>query len=90
MNVLIISCTRKIAGKLAGKILDVLAVYRVGKWQVLCPFPYSVFAVYQIRTLGFAPSVRSNGIDATVRRRNRIEVGDPPGPIAHTGHIRGT
>ena len=56
VNVLIISCTREIAGKLAGKILNVLAVYRVGIWQVLCPFPCSVFAVYQVRTSGFVPS----------------------------------
>ena len=55
-NVLIISCIREIVGKLAGKILNVLALYRVGIWWVHCAFPCSVFAVYWVRTSGLVPS----------------------------------
>ena len=44
------------AGKLAWKILNVLAVYRVGIWWVHCPFPCSVFVMYPVGTLGLVPS----------------------------------
>ena len=56
MNVLSISWTRKTAKKLAWKILNVLSVFQAGIWQVLCPFPCSVFAVYLPGTPPFAPS----------------------------------
>ena len=56
MNVLSISWAGETAKKLAGKILNVIAVYQVGKWQVLCPFPYNVFTVYPPRTPALAPS----------------------------------
>ena len=65
VNVLIISCTREIAGKLAGKILNVLAVYQVSTWQVHCPFPCSVFVVYRVGTSGLVPS--DNSGDAKFR-----------------------
>ena len=45
------------AGKLAWKILNVLAVYWAGIWWVHCPFPCSVLAVYQSGTPPLAPSV---------------------------------
>ena len=45
-----------IAEKLARKILDVLAVYRVGMGWVLYPFPCSVFVMSQPGTLHFVPS----------------------------------
>src|ERR1700760_2048572 len=44
------------AGKLAGKILNVPGVYRVGTSLVLYPFPCNVLAVYQLGTLALAPS----------------------------------
>src|SRR6266478_3229007 len=45
------------AMKLAWKILNVFAMYRVGLWWVLCPFPCDVFAVYPPGTPPLAPSV---------------------------------
>ena len=59
MNVLGISCTGNTAMKLAWKILNVFAMYRVGFWWVLCPFPCDVFAVYLPGTPPLAPSVKS-------------------------------
>ena len=56
VNVLSISWAGETAKKLAGKILNVIAVYQVGIWQVLCPFPYNVFTVYPSRTPALAPS----------------------------------
>src|ERR1700742_4651120 len=44
------------AGKLAGKILNVPGVYRVGTSLVLYPFPCDVLAVYQLSSLALAPS----------------------------------
>ena len=48
-------------GKLAGKSLNVLMVYQASMSQVHCPFPYSVFTMYWIRKLEFAPSVSMGG-----------------------------
>ena len=56
VNVLTIPQAREIAGKLAGEILNVLVVDRVGTHLVLCPFPCNVLAMYQLRTLVLAPS----------------------------------
>src|SRR6267143_1172243 len=56
-SVLTIFCAGDISMKLARKIPGVLGVCWVGIGQVHCPFPCSVFAVYGVRTLGFAPSV---------------------------------
>ena len=56
VNVLTIPQAREIAGKLAGKILDVLGMYQVGTCLVLCPFPCDVLAMYQPGTLALAPS----------------------------------
>ena len=57
VNVLVIPQARKIAGKLAGKILDVPGMYWVGTCLVLCPFPCDVLVMYQPSTLALAPSV---------------------------------
>jgi hypothetical protein len=56
VNVLGISWAGEIAGKLAGKILNVLVMYRVGMEQVLCPFPCNELAVYLPGALVLAPS----------------------------------
>jgi len=56
VNVLAVPQAREIAGKLAGKILNVLEVDQVGISQVHCPFPCSVLAVYQLGILVLAPS----------------------------------
>ena len=56
VNVLGISCTGNTAMKLAWKILNVFAMYQVGFWWVLCPFPCDVFAVYLPGTPPLAPS----------------------------------
>ena len=56
VNVLGISCTGNTAMKLAWKILNVFAMYRVGFWWVLCPFPCDVLAVYPPGTPPLAPS----------------------------------
>ena len=56
LNVLTISCTGKIAGNLAWKILNELGVCWVRIGLVLCPFPCDVFAMYWPRTLPLAPS----------------------------------
>src|ERR1700760_684379 len=47
----------EIAGKPAGKILDVLEMYQVGSGLVHCPCPCDGLAVFQPGTLDFAPSV---------------------------------
>ena len=57
VNVLTIRQAREIVGKLAGKILDVLVMYRVGTCLVLCPFPCDVLDMYPPGTLVLAPSV---------------------------------
>jgi hypothetical protein len=57
VNVLSISWAGEIAGKLAGKIPNVLVMYWVGMGQVLCPFSCNVLAVYPPGTLVLAPSV---------------------------------
>ena len=59
VNVLTIPQAREIAGKLAGKILDVLAMYWVGTCLVLCPFPCDGLVMYRIGTLVLAPSVKT-------------------------------
>ena len=46
----------EIARKLAGNILNVLAISWVGIWLVLCPFPCNVFVMYQVGTPPLAPS----------------------------------
>jgi len=56
VNVLAVPQAREIAGKLAGKILNVLWMDQVGISQVHCPFPCSVLAVYQLGILALAPS----------------------------------
>src|SRR5258705_13997424 len=57
VNVLTIPWAGETAGKLAGKILDVLEMYRVGTCWVHYPFPCSVLAMYRLGTPPFAPSV---------------------------------
>ena len=56
VNVLAVPQAREIAGKLAGKILNVLGMDWVGTSQVLCPFPCDVLVMYQPGTLDLAPS----------------------------------
>ena len=58
VNVLGISCAGNTAMKLAWEILNVFAMYRMGFWWVLYPFPCDVLAVYLPGTLALAPSVR--------------------------------
>ena len=57
VDVLGISCTGNTAMKLAWKILNVIAMYRMGFWWVLYPFPCNVLAVYLPGTPALAPSV---------------------------------
>ena len=57
VNALAVPHAREIAGKLAGKILNVLGMDWVGISQVLCPCPCDVLAVYQPGILALAPSV---------------------------------
>ena len=57
VNVLAVSQAREIAGKLAGKILNVPRMNWMGISQVLCPFPCDVLVVYQPGKLALAPSV---------------------------------
>ena len=57
VNVLIISWAGKVAWKLAGKILNVLEMYQVGKCWVHCPFPCDVLVMYQLSTPPLAPCV---------------------------------
>ena len=42
--------------KLAWEILNVFAMYQMGFWWVLYPFPCNVLAVYLLGTLALAPS----------------------------------
>ena len=56
VNVLTIPWAGEIAGKLAGKILDVLEMYWVGTGWVHYPFPCSVLAMYWLGTPPLAPS----------------------------------
>jgi len=56
VNVLGISCTGDTAIRLAGKILNVLAIYQVGMGWVLYPFPCNVLAMSQPGTPPLAPS----------------------------------
>src|SRR5258705_3199989 len=56
VNVLTISCAGEIAGKLAGKILDVLKMYQAGTCWVHYPFPCNVLVMYWLRTPPLAPS----------------------------------
>ena len=58
VNVLTISWAGKIAWKLAGKIPNILEMYRVGKCWVHCPFPCNVLAMYRLGTPPLAPSDR--------------------------------
>ena len=57
VNVLAISCTGNTAMKLAWNILNVFAMYRMGFWWVLYPFPCDVLAMYLPGTPALAPSV---------------------------------
>jgi len=57
VDVLGISCTGNTAMKLAWEILNVFAMYRMGFWWVLYPFPCDVLAVYLLGTPALAPSV---------------------------------
>ena len=72
VNVLSISWAGETAKKLAGKILNVIAVYQVGKWQVLCPFPYNVFTVYPPRTLALISSMKTVQGEHPLARMLRI------------------
>ena len=60
LNVLNIPHPGKIAKKLVWKILNVFSVYWVGTLWLLCPFPYNVLTVFQLRSLDPAPSESSN------------------------------
>ena len=57
VNVLAVPQAREIAGTLAGKILNVLGMDKVGIFQVLCPFPCDVLAMYWPGKLALVPSV---------------------------------
>jgi hypothetical protein len=82
-NVLSISWAGEIAGKLAGKILNVLVMYWVGMEQVLRPFPCSVFAVYLPGTPVLAPS--DLGVTVSQRRGGRPLFNmESEGPILST------
>jgi len=72
VNVLTIPQARDTAGKLAGKILNVLGMDWVGTSQVLCPFPCDVLAMYWPSTLALAPSVSivSQSTASLIRRTN--------------------
>jgi len=59
VNVLAVSQAREIAGKLAGKILNVLGMDKVGTSQVHCPFPCNVLVMSQPSKLALAPSGKS-------------------------------
>src|SRR5258707_14144893 len=59
VNVLTIPWAGEIAGKLAGKILDVLEMYWVGTCWVHYPFPCNVLAMYWLRTPPLAPSAKT-------------------------------
>jgi len=77
VNVLSISWTRKTAKKLAWKILNVLSVFQAGIWQILYPFPCSVFAVYLPGTPPFAPSESHRVfVDIEVFMKNVLHVPD--------------
>ena len=56
----------EIAWKLAGKILNVLEMYRVGKYWVHCPFPCDVLAMYWLSTPPLAPSVLNSRSLSTI------------------------
>jgi len=66
VNVLGISCAGNTAMKLAWEILNVFAMYRMGFWWVLYPFPCNALAVYLLGTPALAPSVNQS------RDSNRI------------------
>jgi len=48
--------------KLAWEILNVFAMYWMGFWWVLYPFPCDVLAVYLPGTPALAPSERSHSL----------------------------
>ena len=78
VNVLDISCTGHTAMKLAGKILNVPTIYRVGMGWVLCPFPCNVLAMYRPGTPPFVPSVyTTSDLDIILR------VSFPPAALLH-------
>jgi len=54
---------------LAWEILNVFAMYRMGFWWVLYPFPCDVLAVYLLGTLALAPSVTRTLAPSTVGTR---------------------
>ena len=56
VNVLAVSQAREIAGKLAGKILNVPRMNQMGISQLLCPFPCDVLVMHQPGKLALAPS----------------------------------
>ena len=56
VDVLRISCTGNTAMKLAWETLNVFAMYRMGFWWVLYPFPCDVLAVYLPGTPALTPS----------------------------------
>jgi len=60
VNVLAVSQARKVAGKLAGEILNVLGMDKVGTSQVHCPFPCNVLVMSQPSKLALAPSESYN------------------------------
>jgi len=57
---------------LAWEILNVFAMYRMGFWWVLYPFPCDVLAVYLLGTLALAPSVK-NSLEPVRPRSDRPE-----------------
>ena len=74
VNVLTISWAGKTVWKLAGKILNVLEMYRVGKCWVHCPFPCDVLAMYWLGTPPLAPSGMSEGSATTVSPSDSPEI----------------
>src|SRR5258708_25455672 len=56
VNVLGVFFIRKTAEKPSPKFLNLIAMYWTGIGQEHCPCPCSVFAMFQARKLGFAPS----------------------------------
>ena len=87
VNVLTIPQARDIGGKLAGNILNVLGMCRVGKCLVLCPFPHNVLMMYQPSTLVLAPSEcsipHSRQLSELANRRRLLKkTSEPSKPIS--------
>ena len=83
VNVLGISCAGNTAMKLAWNILNVFAMYRMGFWWVLYPFPCDVLAVYLPGTPALAPSDTALDIISNACPRRPIQL-----PLVDGSNIR--